>query len=259
MAFQKTLQLNWHPSMNTNAPSAIRLSKSMEASGFVRGVALSHLSPELRVELREAGRVRLTTLTRSSILVVGTSGDITDSALVAAADSVTVRNPSRPRLRPRLRLGNPDLTLNSWVQLSNRDFPHYYILFPNTHQCPCVEELLSYVPGVTAGCAKALHGLVDRCVYPDCSGCRQSALCLSDGMVFSVSGLLVSRMLPTDENRDLFIGTRVQEHPILCANYYRAHNRPFVQKTLDGSGVDIWAVLSYKRSKFVRIEYARAA
>jgi hypothetical protein len=239
--------------MNASAQSAVPHSKSMEASGFVRGVALSHLSPELREELREAGRVRLTTLTRSSVLVVGTSEGITNSTLVAAADSVTYR-----KRRNALNHRSPDLALNCWVQLSTQDFYQYFILFPNTHQCPCTEELLSYVPGITPGCAKALHGLVDRCVYPDCAECKQSALCLSDGMVFSVSGQLAHRLLPADvTNLEVPIGTRVEQHPILCT-YYRAHSHPFVQKTLDGSGVDIWAVLSYKRSKFVRIEYTRA-
>jgi hypothetical protein len=247
MAFQKTLQLNWHPSMNTSAPSAIRLSKSMEASGFVRGVALSHLNPELRVELREAGRVRLTTLTRSSILVVGTSEDITNSTLVAAADSV---------IRPCVAaLGSYHLRLGGWVQLSNLDFHRYFVLFPNSRQCPCTEELLSLVPGVTPGCAKALHGLVDRCVYPNCVGCRQSALCVTDGMVFSVSGEL--RVRDPQGASGATVGARLEQHQVTCRDF-RAHSRPFVQKTLDGSGVDIWAVLSYKRSKFVRIEYARA-
>lgn len=245
MALTKRIQVRSQTSMTENVQSADRNSPSTGKPFFVRAADPNHLSEWVANELRESGRARLTELTRNSILLCQNNPQHGPPEVVAVANSI-----SFPLDHTMLYC-----CLNDAVVLDphNLQFQqHLFLIIPNAHAHTKVEQYAFSE-------SRALFGLLDRCIYPNCARCRQSALCLSGNMVFSTITCVTldssARAIPWTH---IGIGDIVESLPVLMATSAVHLSRPVITPTLDGPGIEIWAVRApVGRTKGVSIEYAR--
>jgi len=243
MALTRKVRIRLRPSMTKSAQNAEHNSPSMGKPFFVRAVDPNLLSDWVATDLREAGKARLAAITRNSVLLCRNNPTQGPPDVFAVAE--TIRFPlAHTTMYAELRNATI-LCPYGWLQ------QHLFLIIPNAHAHTGLEQHAFSE-------SRALFGLLDRCIFPNCARCRQSALCLAGHMVFSTITTVIPDNAPSRTWGRLRTGAIVESLPIILGGITVRLSRPVITPVLDGPSVEVWAVRwTTGRSKGVSIEYVR--
>lgn len=239
MALTRKIQVRSQPSMIESAQSVEHNSPRMGKPFFARAVDPNLLSDWVATDLRESGKARLAAITRNSVLLCKNTPTQGLPEVFAVAETIhfpLAHTTMFAELRNATILNSDD-----WLP------PHLFLIIPNAHAHAGLEQHAFSE-------SRALFGLLDRCIFPNCARCRQSALCLAGHMVFSTITLVTPGSLKLRWG-NLRTGAIIEALPLVLRTNTVSLSRPVITPVLDRPSIEVWAVRWPTRG--VSIEYVR--
>lgn len=171
-------RVNSHPMAPQPAHVVDRPRISMDPSFSAHPVALSRLNTVVQEETLLLGRTPLAEIRRNDSLLTrgGVRGDEWNILAVANVPSPAFPDPY---------FFNELMVIGDTTHVNTSTFVH--LITPNSRTNSWLTTTSAF-----AGSNAPLFGMLDRCVYPDCVQCSQSAMCVAGHMVFAVQTRLTT-------------------------------------------------------------------
>lgn len=242
MALTRKIRVRSQLSMATNAQNAERSSQSTDESFSVHTVDPNLLSDWVVTNLQKEGKAHLATITRNSVLLCKNDQPHGPPEIFAVAETVHF-----PFVHTALyaELRNVTILDPHWLQ------QHLFLIIPNSHVHKGLEQHAFAE-------SHALFGLLDRCVFPNCTYCRQSSLCLTGHMVFSTATTVTPHNAQLSKWARILTGEILETLPVILTTTTVHLRRPVITSVLDGPSVEVWAVCQITdQNKNILIAYTR--
>lgn len=165
-------RVNSHPMAPQLARNVVRPPSSMDPSFSAHRVGLSRLNTAIQEETLLLGKTPLAEIRRNDSVLTrgGVRGDAWNILATANVPSPAFPDPY---------FFNDLVVIGDTTHVNTSTF--LYLITPNSRTNSWLTTTSAF-----AGSNAPLFGMLDRCVYPDCLQCTQSAMCVAGHMVFAV-------------------------------------------------------------------------